>query len=276
LASAEKPKLLSVKPSQIKVPEVRVTSSFEPELLAMFRDSIKAMGIVEPIIVVQEKGDLWLTDGLHRLEEAKQQNLSRVTVVAIPGALKDVYLQNLMLNRLRGKTKTSEMVRVIGHLGKEFQMDMEAIAKATGLKRDYVEKMMVIGRVREEVLKDLDQEKIAVGHAYEIGQVEDQDVQLRLLLQCKQYDMTVDALHEIVVETQKILKERAENPAQARAPAPLPPATIQCSFCEEERPIKTVKGFNVCQFCFSISYEAVQNAKKAAQTPPAPTQEKPA
>ena len=90
MASAEKPKLLSVKPSQIKVPEVRVTSSFEPELLAMFRDSIKAMGIVEPIIVVQEKGDLWLTDGLHRLQEAKDQNLSRVTVVAIPGALKDV------------------------------------------------------------------------------------------------------------------------------------------------------------------------------------------
>jgi len=267
---SEKPKLVNLKPTQIKIPDVRVTSSFEPELLSMFRDSIKAMGIVEPIVVLKEGEDFWLVDGLHRLQEAQLNNLPRVQVVAIPGSLKDVYLKNLMLNRLRGKTKASEMCKVVKHLENEFKMTMEEIAKETGLKRDYVEKMMIVGRVREEVLKDLDSERISVGHAYEIGRIEDPDVQLRLLIQCKQYDLTVDALRDIVTETIKIMKERDESPTPTPGPTPLPPATIQCHLCELERPIKTVKGFNVCQWCFSIAYEAISKAKAAM--PPTPTE----
>jgi len=265
LASSDRPRLIWAKTVDIKIPDVRVTSSWEPEMLSMFRDSIQAMGIIEPIVCVEEKGILWLVDGLHRLQEAQLQNQTKVQVVAVPGLLKDVYLKNLMLNRLRGKTKTSEMVKVVKHLEGEFKMDMDAIAKETGLKRDYVEKMMVIGRVRDEVLKDLDQERIAVGHAYEIGRIDDQDVQLRLLLQVKQYDLTVEALREIVTETIKVLENRKRNPAAMPGPMPMPPATITCHFCDLERPIKTVHGFNICQECFAISYDTIQKSKKAAE-----------
>ena len=267
MVSSEKPKLLWVKPKDVKIPEVRVTSSWEPELLAMFRESVKAMGIVEPVICVEEKGALWLTDGLHRLQEAQLSNLPKIRVVAIPGSLKDVYLQNLMLNRLRGKTKTSEMVKVIKHLESEFRMDMDAIAKQTGLKRDYVEKMLVISRVRDEVLRDLDAERIHVGHAYEIGKVQNPDVQLRLLLQVKQYDLTVSDLQGIVNDTLKIIQERRTNPTPTPGPTPLPPSTIKCHLCELERPIQHVKGFNVCQHCFAIAYEAIRQAKAAMATP---------
>jgi ParB/RepB/Spo0J family partition protein len=264
----ERPRLISVKPAEIKIPDVRVTSSWDPELLAMFRDSIKAMGIVEPIVAVEEKGELWLVDGLHRLEEAQKQNLSKVQAVALPGTLRDVYVKNLMLNRLRGKTKVSEMVLVVKHLENEFQMDMDTIAKETGLKRDYVEKMMVIGRVRPEVLADLDAERIHVGHAYEIGRVEDQDVQLRLLLQCKQYDLTVSDLRDIVDSTLQILAERKASPQSPPGPMPIPPATIKCHFCDLERPVREVRGFNLCQTCFAIGYETVQQRKAASGLPP--------
>jgi ParB-like chromosome segregation protein Spo0J len=260
--------MISVKPSAIKIPDVRVTSSWDPELLGMFRDSIKAMGIVEPIVAVEEKGELWLVDGLHRLEEAQLQNLPRVQAVAIPGSLRDVYLKNLMLNRLRGKTKTSEMVMVIKKLEEEFKMDMDTIARATGLKRDYVEKMLVIGRVRPEVLRDLDAERIHVGHAYEIGRVEDPDVQLRLLLQVKQYDLNVADLHDVVESTLQILQERKNKPDQPPGPMTIPPATIKCHFCDLERPVREVRGFNLCQTCFAIGYETVQQRKAASGLPP--------
>lgn len=261
-----RPRLLTVKPGEIKVPDVRVTSSFEPELLSMFKDSIQAMGIVEPIIVVEEKGVLWLTDGLHRLQEAQLQNLPSLKVVAIPGLLKDVYLQNLMLNRLRGKTKASEMVKVVKHLETEFKLDMDTIARQTGLKRDYVEKMLAIARVRDEVLTDLDAERIHVGHAFEISRVPDKDVQMRLLLQVKQYDLTIPDTREIVDRTLEIIKERQANPTQPPPQTPIPPAMIKCHFCDIDREVKIVKGFNVCQYCFAIAIEAVQKALKA-QTP---------
>jgi len=258
---------MSLKPTAIKIPDVRVTSSWEPELLTMFKDSIKAMGIVEPIIAIQDKDDFWLVDGLHRLHEAQLNNQPRVQVAVIPGNLRDVYLKNLMLNRLRGKTKASEMVKVVKHLETEFKMDMDSIANETGLKRDYVEKMMVVGRVREEVLQDLDAERIGVGHAAEIARIRDPEVQLRLLIQCKQYDLTVKDLADVVTKTLEILAEREKAGGGQPTAPPIPPATIPCHLCDIERPIKTVKGFNVCQWCFAVAYEAVQKAKGASAIP---------
>jgi len=262
---------MSLKPTAIKIPDVRVTSSWEPELLTMFKDSIKAMGIVVPIIAIQDKDDFWLVDGLHRLQEAQLNNQPRVQVAVIPGNLRDVYLKNLMLNRLRGKTKASEMVKVVKHLETEFKMDMDSIANETGLKRDYVEKMMVVGRVREEVLQDLDAERIGVGHAAEIARIQDPDVQLRLLIQCKQYGLTVKDLSDVVTNTIQIIKEREASGSNRPTAPPIPPATISCHLCDIERPIKTVKGFNVCQWCFAVAYEAVQKAKGASAIPPPET-----
>jgi ParB-like chromosome segregation protein Spo0J len=264
-----------VKPDKIKVPDVRVTSSWDPELLTMFRDSIKSMGIVEPIVVVLQKEDLWLVDGLHRLQEAQLQNLPKVQVVAIPGSLQDVYLKNLMLNRMRGKTKISEMVRVIKHLETEFKMDMDTIARSTGLKRDYVEKMMVIGRVHPDVLKDMDSERIHLGHAEQLGRVDDSDTQLRLLAQIKQFDISVSDFKDIVEQTLQLMKERQANPSQGPSARGLPPSTIECHFCELQRPIKQVKGFNVCQNCFAIAYDAIKKAKAATAPEPPATQEAP-
>jgi len=121
--------------------------------------------------------------------------------------------------------------------------------------------MAVSGRVREQVLQELDAKRIGVGHAYEIGRIEDPEVQMRLLLQTKQYDMTVGDLHDVVDQTLQIIKERKERGGQPGTPAPLPPATIECMLCELQRPIKDVHGFNICKFCYVIAYEAVQKAK---------------
>jgi len=260
-----------LKTGEIEVPDVRVTSSWEPELLAMFKESIKAEGIVVPLWVLQEGEHKWLVDGLHRLEEAKLNNEPRVRAVVVPGALVDVYLKNLFINRLHGKTKASEMAMVVKELMEKHGMDMDSIARKTGLKRDYIEKLSVIGRVTPEILRDLDSERIHLGHAYEIGRVQDPDVQLRLLIQTKQFDLTVTDLKDVVDKTLEIIKERDQNPEQPPRAAPLPPSTIKCHFCEMDRPINQTRGFNVCQWCFSIAYEAVAKAKAVAQPQPAET-----
>jgi ParB-like chromosome segregation protein Spo0J len=258
-----KGRLAWVKTVDVKIPDIRVTSVWEPEMLSMFKASIKAMGILDKPILIEEGIDLWLVDGLHRLQEAQLASDPRIQVVIFPGTLKDVYLKNLALNRLHGKTKVSEMVLVVRKLEQDFKMDMEQISAQTGLKRDYVEKMMILGRVSDEVLRDLDAERIGVGHAAELARVEDRDVQERLLKQCKQYDITVKDLHDIVDQTLKILSDRKDKPPGTAGPMPLPPSTVRCAFCDLDREVHKVKGFNVCQWCFSIALDAIGKAKAA-------------
>jgi ParB-like chromosome segregation protein Spo0J len=96
-----------------------------------------------------------------------------------------------MLNRFHGKTKTSQIAQVVEELIDKFKTPIEEIEKRTGLKRDYIEKMLVVSRIHPEVLEALDEERIGVCHAYQLGRITDKDVQLRLFISCKQYDMKV-------------------------------------------------------------------------------------
>jgi len=265
--SSMRPKLRLVDPKDILVPEVRVTSTWDPELLDMFKKSVEAMGIQQPLLCVQENERLILVDGLHRLEEAKLQNLPKVQVVVIPGDMKQVLLKNLMMNRLRGGTKASEMVKVLTTLNKDHGMTSEDIARETGLKRDYIEKLLETSRATREVLEALDREEIGVGHAWEIARVPDKDVQLRLLAQVFTYRLTVKDLHDIVNDTLEILKKREEQKPQPKAPEPTSIPTVRCHLCELEWPVRKVVGINICMGCYGIAHEAITKAKKEGRIP---------
>jgi ParB family chromosome partitioning protein len=256
----EKPRLREVDPVEIIVPDVRITADWDPELYSMFRDSVREMGIQEPILCVEENGKLLLVDGLHRLQEAKLQGLRKIRAVVIPGTLKDAMLKNLVLNRLRGKTKTSELTKVVLHLLEKYNISYEELCK-TGLNRDYIEKVLFIHEHAIPPVKQaLDQERISVGHAYEIARVPNEESQRRLLSMVERFDIKVLDLHDIVEETIRLLNEKEKAKAEAPAAVPPPPVedTVRCHLCEKERPISKVRGFNICIYCWSIAERAVK------------------
>lgn len=256
--SVSKPRLQSVDPSKIKIPKVRITSTWPPELLEMLKSSIEADGIQQPILLAKDKEALWLIDGLHRLDEAKLQGMKKVPCVVITASMKDVLLKNLYMNRLRGGVKASEMVRVIMNLRSEHAMTSEDVAKETGLRRDYIEKILQTSKAAPAVLEALDREEIGVGHAYEISRVDNRDVQLRLLSQVFAYRLTVKDLHNIVQDTLEILKKRAELKVEKGPVAPAPVPTVRCHMCEQDFPPRKVVGVNICMDCYGIAHEAIR------------------
>jgi ParB-like chromosome segregation protein Spo0J len=221
------------------------------------------MGIQTPIVCVEYDGKYWLVDGLHRLDEAKLKGEAQVPLAIIPGGPKDVLLRNLVLNRLRGKTKASEMVKVIKELLTTYALTLDEVAVKTGLAKSYVDKLLAIGNAHEEVWKALDAEVIGVGHAYEISRVPKQDSQVRLLAIQKNYGMSVEDLHDVCAETIRILQDRSrqESGALTKPETTLPPATIKCHFCEVDRPLERVRGYNVCMHCFAVAYDEIQKRK---------------
>jgi hypothetical protein len=70
--------------------------------------------------------------------------------------MKHIFLWNLQLNQLRGKTKASEMAMVIHELQEKHGTTIEEIEKRTGLKRDYIEKMLMVSRIYPEIMDALD------------------------------------------------------------------------------------------------------------------------
>lgn len=271
IVTRPKMKITMVDPKEIQEPDVRITSTWDPELLEMFKASIESDGIQQPLILVREGENLWLVDGKHRKDEALLKGVTRVPSVIMDGTMRMVMTRNLYMNRLRGGVKASEMIKVLKWLRDHEGMNSEAIKKETGLKRDYTEKLLECTKAVPEVLEALDREEIGVGHAWQIARVESKDVQLRLLAQVFQYRLTVKDLASVVDDTLEIIRKRAELPKDQQPPAPVLIPKIRCHGCEEEYPIKKVVGVNLCVNCYGLLTEAILTARKDGRMPKKPT-----
>jgi len=254
---SEKATLKYLKPQMIEIPTVRVTSVFDDDILQQFRDSIKEMGIVEPVIVGFDNEKFFIIDGLHRLEEAKMNNLPVVPCIVIPASQKEILLKNLTLNRLRGRTKASEMVKVVSLLKKEHQMTEQEIGKATGLSRDWIDELLKASEATEEVIRALDEEAISIGHAAQIARVKDRETQEKLLAQTLHYRLRVRDLRDVVDNTLKLIEAREkELPAEPKPKKELV-NIISCDLCKQDKQIRFVQGFNVCNTCYTWATEYI-------------------
>ena len=255
-------KLRSVKPAWIKVPDIRVTSNFDSEALAMFKQSIKALGIVEPPICIEVDSEIVLVDGLHRVVEAIQNKIGRIQVALMDGTMRDVLLQNVALNNLRGSTSPTQMSAVFKELMEEHGMGTDDIAKETGFSRDYVEKLVWISRAQTEVLDALDGGLIKVGHAFALSRIPDPDIQKNVLAQQLMYRWPVKDLEEHIRDVKAEAHKRVEQPAP---PAPKEAPKFPCHYCGGLFEATMVANPNTCASCAGILLGAIQVARAEAE-----------
>jgi ParB family chromosome partitioning protein len=251
--------------SEISVPETRVTAVYDEELKSMLKETMAAMGMLQPIVVVQTPEGYRLVDGLHRLQEKQAAGEASVDAVVYEGEEKDSLLMNLVLNRTRGKTKASEMVQVIGALYEEYQMDPDAIKEKTGFSRDYIEKLIKISQAQPSVQELLDQEIIGVGAAFEISRLPAPEQQDQVCAQTQIWRYTVKELKELVDETLKMMERPPGEP-------PPPPAAVvikyHCEGCRKEMEPRYLKPVMLCPDCFGVVWRQQQQVTAPAATPP--------
>jgi len=265
-------KLRKIKPSEIKVPELRVRARFDQEILAQFQNSIAEAGIVAPVIVCQVNEDLVLVDGAHRLEEAIKNDLPTIDVVIFEGDMVDVLTKNLFLDHMRGKTPVSEMVKVIGALYTEYNLDPDQIREKTGLTRDYIEKLIRISKASSTVQLALDEGVIGVGHAFELARLPYAIQQEEVIAKHQVWRFTVKELHE---QVDAVLKEieliRTEAPIETPG-EPRPAPTYHCEGCKGEVEPRYLRPVMLCPNCFGEVWRLAKRsapveAEKPEETP---------
>jgi ParB/RepB/Spo0J family partition protein len=250
--------------AEIKIPDVRVTSQWDNELLEHFKASIRAVGVVAPIIVVHDMDGYCLVDGLHRLQEAQALGEKEIKAYVFKGSIAQVHLLNLQLNHMRGKTPPTQMAKVVRELQEKHGLQVWEIAQKTGISKDYIQKLLDIARCHPLVLEALDNGDIKVGHAYEISRIPDHEIQLKVLYQQLTYRWTVQDLKDHVDNVLKLLQERAQGQPQSPQKPPRELVKIQCDVCGSEHPAKIMVSKILCPACMGVL--ADRWAKMAAQT----------
>lgn len=255
-------RIVHVDPKKIQIPPTRVTSVWNPEEYEIFKSSLEADGIANPVICVKEGDAWWLADGRHRLEEALLKGWRRIPVAYKEGTLVDAKLRNLYLNRLRGKTKVSEEVALIKDLYGNDGLELADIAKKTGMSLERIEQRLAIGRASEYVQEALNNELIGLGVAFHLSRLPNPKGQDRILAELMKMPRrpTTDWVRKVVDESLQIIEEMKRAP---EPPAVGPPIrTITCGFCQQRYEVREMRGVNLCLTCYGMAKDHIRELMK--------------
>jgi len=257
-----KMKFRHLKPDEIQVPEVRVTSLWTDEEYEDFAGTIEKEGIHQPLKCILDEGTYYLVDGLHRLDEAKRTLIEKVPVVYKEGALVDALVENLVSNRLRGKTPASDEIRLIRHLRDEYHMEPWQIAERTGLPRTRIEQRLQIATAAPEVLSCLEFDQIPLGVAFHLSRLPTHSKQIALVARLLQATppARVDEVEGIIDSALEIIQEM--NAPQDTPIAQIPLKTITCHLCGERYEAADMRGINVDPTCHGLARDYIQQLKK--------------
>ncbi len=151
---------------------------FPKESLHELAESIKAQGIIEPILTRMRDGKYELIAGERRLRAAKMAGIT-----AIPAIVKDFTDEqaleiSLIENLQREDLNAMDEAEGYSRLASEFGLTQEDIAGRVGKDRSTVTNMIRLLSLPKQIKDSLRKEEITVGHARPLLAVEEADKQL--------------------------------------------------------------------------------------------------
>lgn len=155
---------------------------FDPASLQELADSIKANGIVQPIVVTPaQNGEFTILAGERRFRAAKQAGLLKVPIV-VREPRSDVERLEIALveNIQREDLNPMEAASAYGRLREEFHLTQDQIAEKIGKERSTVANMLRLLKLPSGVRDQIRAGAISAGHAKAIASLSSSDDQLRL------------------------------------------------------------------------------------------------
>jgi ParB family chromosome partitioning protein len=138
---------------------------FQPERLEELAASIRANGIIQPLIVRRQEGQFQLVAGERRWRAAKLAGLAAVPVViqeiADPLLLEIALIENIQ----REDLNAIETARAYERLGRDLGLSQEEIGRRTGKDRTSITNALRLLKLPHEVQLLLAEHRLSMGHA---------------------------------------------------------------------------------------------------------------
>ena len=192
---------------------------FEDARLDELAQSIKANGVIQPIVVRKVDGGYRIIAGERRWRAAQRAGLTRVPVVVKdvnPG--RDAQLLELALieNIQREDLNPIDQAAAYEKLSSDFRMTQEEIAAAVGKDRSSVANHMRLLKLPQEVRAEVAGGRLSMGHARALLAIADEGSQ-------RQIAREVIARNLSVRETESMVKRIGRDAQAAAKPAPAVP-----------------------------------------------------
>lgn len=188
-------------------------SKFDEEALEELADSIKQVGIIQPVTVrLTPNGDYQLITGERRHRAAKKLGLK--TIPAFVRLAEDTNMLEMALveNIQREDLDAIEVAISYERLMNECKLTQETLSDRVGKKRSTVANYLRLLKLPAEVQLGIRERKISMGHARAIINLEDPTVQLSVYNKVVSNDLSVRKVEELVKNIQNPSKKEEKPP----------------------------------------------------------------
>jgi ParB family transcriptional regulator, chromosome partitioning protein len=209
-------------------PERIVTNQFQPRRdfneqgLQELAESIKANGVIQPLIVRRgEDGRLHLIAGERRLRASKLAGLRQVPVVIRKSSDKEALEIALVENIQREDLNCVDVALSYFQLMEDFRLTQEEVAQRVGKDRASVANHLRLLKLPEGLIQDLRAEKLSFGHGRALLAVSDPVKRMELRNKIVEKQLSVREAERIVGEWIAATTGHSERPGRkAKAATP--------------------------------------------------------
>ncbi len=167
-------------------------TTFDEERLEQLAQSIRANGIIQPLLVRRLSGERYqLVAGERRWRAAQRAGLHRVPCVVkeIPEdkMLELALIENIQRQELNAIEEAHAYKRLIETLG----LTQEMVAQRVGRDRTFITNYLRLLRLPEDIQRMVEIEQISMGHARALLGVDEPDIQRKLAREVSEKGLSV-------------------------------------------------------------------------------------
>ena len=187
--------------------------NFEEDALLELADSIKQMGVLQPLLVRKRNDYYEIIAGERRWRAAKIAGLKEVPVIIKDYTEQEIVEIGLIENIQRENLNPIEEAMAYTKLLEEFHLKQDEVAERVSKSRTAVTNSMRLLKLNEKVQQMIIDDMITTGHARALLAIDDQEQQY--ILANKIFDEKLS-----VRETEKLIKD-IKNPKKPKIKKPV-------------------------------------------------------
>ena len=190
----------------------------DDDALAELADSIKANGVVQPILVrpADEEGQYILILGERRLHASKKAGRTHIPALVRRVSLQQAAEMTIVENLQREDLSALEQAEAFRVLSNEFHLTQQQIGERVGLSRASVTNYMRLLKLPREVMQLLAEKKINFAQAKELLKLEGDDKIAEAALFAVKKGMTLEQVEMLVLRMNGLLDPIPGMPGQVK------------------------------------------------------------
>jgi ParB family chromosome partitioning protein len=204
---------------------------FREEALEELARSIKASGIIQPLVVRPVGGRYQLIAGERRWRAAQRAGLTKVSAIIRQVSDELALEMTLVENIQREDLNAIETARAFERLMAEFQLTQESVAERTGKDRATVANAVRLLKLEPTIQEWIEEGKLSAGHGRALLAVADPQLRMRYAHRASRGGLTVRQIERLAA--------RRSRTASAATPAAAQDANIRAALDELQRHLGT-------------------------------------